>query len=410
MALEPAKPAQKRHARPAGKEPQPVVVKIGEGAAARPASNRGWALRHKLLALSFLLCFVVPATLSAAYFGAIAADRYASGAGFAVRGVNAGSGMDLVGAFTGLASTGSTTSDSYIVLEALESRDLVETLQAEFDLAGRYGDAAADRLARLPAETSIEGLVDYWSGVLHTEFDPTSGIIAFEVQAFDPDTAKALADRVLLYAQDLVNRVSEAARRDSVRFAEAEVERAEARLREALDRLRAFREREQSLNPAADAQAQVELLTGLERQLLDIRARIGTISGSVDATAPSLLALRRQAEALEGQIAERTGENAGSLGGESRAALSELLAAYETFDVEKTFAQQAYASALSSLEQARVEADRQQRYLAVFSAPSRAEEAVYPHRLRNALLLAAGFFCLWGIGALVAYSVRDHVT
>ena len=61
-------------------------------------------------------------------------------------------------------------------------------------------------------------------------------------------------------------------------------------------------------------------------------------------------------------------------------------------------------------EQARRDADRQQRYLAVHLHPQAAEISEYPKRLRNGLLAAFVLFASWGIGALIVYSVRDHLT
>ena len=86
------------------------------------------------------------------------------------------------------------------------------------------------------------------------------------------------------------------------------------------------------------------------------------------------------------------------------------MANYEALEIEKNFAQQAYQSALSSLEQARAEADRQHRYLAVFTRPAYPQDAMYPNRAINILLLIAIVFSAWGIGTLIIYSVRDHMS
>jgi capsular polysaccharide transport system permease protein len=128
----------------------------------------------------------------------------------------------------------------------------------------------------------IEEVIDYWGGMITTSYDSTSGIITFEVEAFDPVSAERVTKLVLQYVQELVNRLSEKARQDSVRFAESEVVRSETRLRDALQELRVFREQEQSINPAASAQLQIELIGALETQLVDIRARMAALGESID--------------------------------------------------------------------------------------------------------------------------------
>jgi len=357
------------------------------------------------------LLVALPALLGTYYFALVATDRYVSGAGFSVRGMDAGGGMDVLGAFTGLASTGSTTSDSYIVLNYLESRDLLDRLQEDFDVRRFYGEEKIDYISRMGDDLMIEEVVEYWEGMIATTYDSTSGIITIEVEAFEPENAERVATLVLQYVQDLVNRLSEKARQDSVRFAESEVVRSETRLRDALQELRVFREQEQSINPAASAQLQIELIGALETQLVDIRARMAALGESIDQDAPSMSALRRQAEALEAQIAEKMkGLSNSSLQTKAGATLSGQLAEYESLEVEKEFGQQAYASALSSLEQARMEADRQQRYLAVYSYPSLPEDALYPRRILSIVMLIVVLTSIWGIGTLIVYSVRDHLS
>ena len=364
--------------------------------------------RRRWLALSFLIFVVLPSLLGAIYFTLIASDRYVAGAGFAVRSMEAGGSIDMLGAFTGLASTGSTTSDSYIVLKYLDSRDLLDQLQQDFDFRTAYSHKQIDSLTRLDPTLDIEHVLEYWKDRIHTSFDSASGIITFEVEAFSAADAKRVADLVLGYTQSLVNRLSEKARRDSVRYAENEVQRSETRLRDALQKIRGFREQNNSINPAASAQVQIELIGELEKQLLEIEARMSALGKTVDRSAPSMKALRRQADALKRQIEEKKGGI--NPGATSDSALSSLLAAYESLEVEKNFAQQAYASALASLESARVQADRQQRYLAIYSRPSLPEYPLYPRRILDTFLLFIVLFGIWSILTLIVYSVRDHLS
>lgn len=374
---------------------------------------RPQARRRRLLGLSFILAVVLPVLIGGIYYALIQSDRYVAGAGFAVRGVTAGGGLDMLGAFTGLASSGSTTSDSYIVLKYLKSRDLIERLQADIDLRTLYETPLADPLSRLSTDVTIEEVVDYWSGIITTSFDATSGIITFDIEAFRAEDAQKIADLVLQNTRELVNELSEHARRDAVAFAQSEVTRAETRLRNAMAELRMFQASEQSFNPAESAKMQTEVLGQLNGRLSEIQTRMSVLGKSVRADAPSMVALQRQADALQAQIEklneEMTGSPPNRAGADSNA-FPDLLERFETLSGEKEFAQRAYTSALASLEQARVEAGRQQRYLAVYSAPALPQEAVRPRRLHNVLMLVFVVACLWGIGTLIVYSVRDHLS
>ena len=366
--------------------------------------------RRRPLLVSMVAFVLVPAMLIGLYYAFIASDRYVSSAGFAVRGMDAGGGGDLLGAVTGLASTGSTTSDSYILLKYLKSRDLVERMQQHVDLRAMFTHPDIDFWSRMGDSDDIEHLVEYWSKRVNTSFDNTAGIITFEIEAFEADDARRIAELALEFSKELVNTLSLQARSDAVAFADAEVSRAETRLATALEQLRLFRQHENSIDPAASAAMQLELVGGLERQLADLNARIATLKGQVDEDAPTLRTLERRADAIKSQIDQRRAAMSNDTNGDSESSLTAQLAVYESLAVEREFAQKAYASALSSLETARAEAGRQQRYLAVYSMPAVAQYPLYPRRGVNTLAILAGLMVLWGIGTLVTLAIRDHLS
>ncbi|VGO17409.1 hypothetical protein PDESU_06005 [Pontiella desulfatans] len=371
-----------------------------------PAAKRPREKRRRWLRLSFVLCVVLPTILGTLYFTLVASDKYVAGAGFSVRSMKPDGRVDIVGAFTGLAGGGSASSDSYIVLRYLTSRDLLERLENDYDFRSAYGSREIDFLSRLDPDEEIEKILEYWERMIHASYDPTSGIIDFKVRAFTAEDSLRVSELMLGYVRELVNGLSERARADVVRYTETEVTRMETRLGDALKAISDFRERG-ALDPAASAMTQIELLAGMEKQLLEFRVRIAVLEESVGAEAPSLVTLRRQADALEKQILDKSG-GLNVMG--SEAGLSSLLAEYEELQVEKTFAQKAYASALAALESARIEAGRQQRYLAVYQTPALPEFPLYPRRILYSVLLGAILGVTWGIGTLIVYSVRDHLS
>ncbi len=369
-----------------------------------PLKNKRWGL-----ILSFLCLFLIPVGLGGAYFGVLASDRYAAGASFVIRGLEGGGTPDFVTSFTGLSPSGSTTSDSYVVRNFLESADLLRQLDAELDLRGHYSQEHIDPIARFRPDSTFEELVEYWQWRINTTYDSTTGIVTFEVQAFDAEMAERLAQLALAAADRLVNELSEKARRDSVQFAAKEVERAEERVRNIRLQLVNFRAERGAVDPMVNAQLDAELMASLETKLVDIQARINALAGSVDADSPMLIQLNRQARALEDQIQQRRALIGQQGGQDSPENTAEALAAYEGLLIEQNFAQQSYASAMVSLETARMDADRQQRYLGVFARPFVPNEPAYPVRVRDFFLVMIAAFALWAISTLIAYTIRDHM-
>src|SRR5581483_5189486 len=109
------------------------------------------------------------------------------------------------------------------------------------------------------------------------------------------------------------------------------------------------------------------------------------------------------ADALKNQIATERRRLTGSNG-----ALAPQIAEYEHLLLEREFADKGYASALASLESARVEASKQHLYLVRVVEPNLPEKALYP---RTSIILPTVFFgrlISYGIGWLIVAGVREH--
>lgn len=373
-----------------------------------PASILG---RLSLRAWSLLIFVAFPIIASAFYLVFVASDRYAATSGFSIRGADSSPSLDGLGTLTGLASAASVTSDSYIIIEYIESLDFLLELDRRVDLRRVYSDPGIDRLSRLKAEASNEEFLKYWKKRNKISFDTTSGIIVLETQSFSANHSKLIAEAATILIQELVNSLSAKARQDALSFADTEVLLAEQNIREAMTKILEFQENEESISPPVTAQLDMQLLSALESRLVDLRARLSAVRNRLDADAPSVVSIRGQIRALEREVAiKRAGlTNSGASGDQGRAVAQQLIT-YESLQLDKQFAEQQYASALQALEYARREANRQQRYLATFSSPTVAEEPAYPKVIISLLTISLMTFGMWAIGLLLIYSVRDHLS
>jgi capsular polysaccharide transport system permease protein len=362
--------------------------------------------KNKYLKNSYFFLVLFPSIFIIIYLLFIASDRYASGSGFAVRSMSSQGSNDLLSSMTGLVGSGSSTSDSYIVVKFLESRDLLQSLILNSDFNEIYGSQEIDFISRISDNLKIEERLKAWKHYINASFDPSSGIIRFEVQAFKPEDAHLMASLILAEVKSLTNRLSEQARQDAMYYAEKELALAEKRLIDARKRLKLFRKNTSSVDLSASAMAQIELLTNLEKELIQIKARIEVLKNSLNDDAPSIMALKRKSEALEFQISQKSGGL--RITGQNDE-LSSLLADQEELETEKTFAETSYASALASMEIARMEASRNQRYLAIYSRPSLPEYSIYPKRITYSLFIFIAFNVFWGIGILIIYSFLDQL-
>jgi len=367
-------------------------------------------MRRRLMKLSALLIILLPTFATALYYGNWASNQYVVEVRFAVRGTTNVGGGDLLGMVTGIPSGGSTTVDSYILMDFIHSREIIEKLREKIPIDSIYGTKKADYLSSFDQTKPIEDFVDYWKGMTTLSFDSSSQIIIIGVRAFSPKDAKKVAEAVLELSEELINDLSAKSRKDAVSFAEKEADRMEKRLRLSRQAVRSFREKEQVIDPSKTAESRLTLLAKLEGELSIERAKLNSLSQFMSKDSPRIIVITSKINALEVQVRKersRQGKTEG-IKGNNLGALTGLLEHYRSLLVDQEFAEKAYVSALSSLELARVEAGKQQRYLAVFVHPSLPEDSLYPRRILNTFLVLVISVISWAIGTLIIYAIRDH--
>jgi capsular polysaccharide transport system permease protein len=386
----------------------PVVAEDSGALAVLREQNSAARRRHlSVRLLSFLVVVLIPTVLAAVYYFFIAADQYVAEFRFALRTVEPAR-AEIGGILQGGVAPSPVGVDSYAVVQYLGSRDVIDDLGKTLDLREMFSRAEADWLARLQLPVSIEELVRYWKGQVDAFYDITNGTIVVRARAFTADDALRLAQAILASAEQLVNDLSARARQDTLRNSEKEVHRAERRLKTALTRLREFRDREGIIDPRKTADATQALAGRIRDEIVRTDTELATVKHYMRADAPSVRMLEARAQSLQAQLRSVESEVTDTQKSQSEV-LSRVMGSYERLESERSFAEKAYQHALEALDRARMNADRQQVYIAGFVQPSLPEEALYPRRFRNvgiALLLCCA---VWLIGAFTVQTVREHL-
>ncbi|CUH80800.1 Vi polysaccharide export inner membrane protein VexD [Tritonibacter multivorans] len=396
----PPKPTPKQALKPDSKAPHKDPIYA-------PARQARAKKRHWLLLWSFLLCVLIPAGLSGVYLWERAVDQYKSSLGFTVRREEAPSAVDILGGLTNLSSASS--SDSDILFEFIQSQELVEKVHARMDLQSvysRYYDQ--DPLFSLAPDSAIEDLLAYWQRMVQISYAPGTGLIELKVLAFTPEEARAIAQMIFEESSKMINTLSAIAREDAMRYAREELDQAVEQLKVARQSLTAFRSRTQIVDPSADIQLQMGLLTTLQQQLGSELINYDLLVTNTQANDPRLQQTEQRISALRARIRqerEKFGGGGVAADGDNYAT---LVAEFERLSVDREFAEQKYAGALQNYDAAQAEAQRQSRYLAAYLNPTLAQSAEYPRRV-----LIFGLVCLfllisWATLALIYYSLRDR--
>jgi capsular polysaccharide transport system permease protein len=353
---------------------------------------------------SFAALVILPLALAVWYLYGRAADQFHSEVAFSVRSEDMpAAAAGLLGAITQIRSGSATEAD--ILFGYIRSQPMVEAVDARLDLRRLWAGEPGDPVFALAPGASREDMVRYWQRMVHVRHDTQSGILTVRAEAFTAAGAQAVAAAVLDEATDLVNRLSEEARADAIRFAEDELRGAETRLKALRADLSAFRRETRIIDPGADAEGWMGLLAELEGDLAEATVARDTLLTYAAPEDHRVVQANRRIGALSARIAaerERLG-----LGGEG-ADLSQSMSRYEALLTDMEFAQAAYTQALTNLSLARAEARRTARYLAAHIRPTLAETPEYPRRAVLAGLTGVFLFLTWAVLAIFAGNLRDR--
>ncbi|MGH1421178.1 MAG: capsule biosynthesis protein [Hyphomonas sp.] len=363
--------------------------------------------RHGLVILSFLCFVLLPAALTAWYLWTRAADQYASRVGFSVRTEEAGSAIESI---VGIAQlSGSSSSDTDILYEYLQSQELVQEVDEALDLQTIWAKADPDVdpiFAYDPAGT-IEDLLRHWQRKVKVYYDSGTGLIDIRVLTFDPEDSRIINALIYEKSSLMINKLSAIAREDAVSYARDELQQAEDRLKAARLALLSFRNRTQIIDPTIQTQTQSGLIGALETQLADAQINRALLQDTTQAGDPRVVEVERRIKVIEEQIAKERAK-LGLSNAQADTSVATMVGEFEALSVELEFAQQAYTATRVAFDTARNDARRQSRYLAAHVAPTKAEKAEYPEREILFVLITLFLFLGWAVSVLMAYALRDR--
>lgn len=386
--------------------PSPAAPTPAAPAVPAPVSVAHTKIRHRLIGLSFLLLVLAPVVAAAVYLWGFAADQYHSRVGFAVRLEEQNSALNILSGLTAI--SGSSSSDTDILFEFIQSQRLVDDMDKQLDLRAIWSKPENDPVFVLPADASLEKMVDYWNEMVHLSRGKGAGLLEVEVRAFDPEDALRISMLLFDKSSEMINELSAIAREDAIRYAREDLDEALERLKSAREAVTRFRNINQLVNPEIDVQRQAGLLATLYNQQASTLIELDMLRDSTGEGDPRLTQANRRLEVIEKRIAaERSKLGFGSEQG-SNAAYADLIGEYERLVVDREFAERTYITAMASYDGAKAESRRKSRYLAAYMQPTLAETAIYPKRLSTLVMIALFVFLIWSITVLVYYSIRDR--
>jgi len=360
-------------------------------------------MKAKRLKLQLRVWVGIPTLIAAIYYGLIHSDYYQSESSYSIQSTDRGSATSLdsvIGTLPGMGSD----KDALTVKEYILSRDVLKRLDKEHDFLKHYQESGADWFTRLSRSATFEEDFEYYLSRVNVDYDTQSGISTLKVMALTAEQAAQFASALLTYGEELVNELSDRAEMDQLELARQEVVAGEERLIMARTSMLLLQRSGEDINPTESAAAIMEIRSTLEGELAKTQAELTEISSYMRKDAPKVVALKNRIESLQTQIRNENRR----LVDPDEDSLSSSIARFEPMILEKEFAEQAYQSALTSLEIARTEAAKQHRYLATIVSPSVPDQTTHPQRLMGIFTVFMVTLAAFGIGSLLLAAIREH--
>jgi capsular polysaccharide transport system permease protein len=363
--------------------------------------------------LSFFLCVILPTVLAGVYYFGVASPQYVVEWRYLVRDSSTAASTSSVAssvttALLGITSAGSAP-ENYMVAEYIKSEQAVLDLNKRIALRTLFERPSIDALSRFDASLPMERFVRYWGNMVTSSFDQITGISVAQVRAFRPEDAYLIATTLVELTEELVNETAQRPLREAVRQAEAEVTRAENRLKEVRAALLEYRNKSAVIEPTSSVVlSNSTVATTLRQTIAQYQSELGgLLHGGLAEKSAQVQAMKRRIKAVQDQLKEIESEVTTMQVGNQP--LSEVVAKYEQLDLERQFAQNFITATMQSLEQARASASAQRLFIMTFVKPVIPSSSTYPDRVIATLTVAGTALFLWTIGLLLGRSVREHL-
>lgn len=357
-------------------------------------------LRMKILAIAILASL-----LAIIYWALIASDRYVSEAQVLIQRTDMASSQALD--FTSLLSGGDgvSRSDQMLLRNRLLSLDMLQLLDKELGLREHYSSHDHDILSRMFFhDASLEFFHRHFLSRVSVEYDEYAGVLVIQAQAYDPEMAQKITAALVREGERFMNAMGHQLAAEQVSFLEKQVKQRGEHALDARQRMLAFQNAKGLISPQSAAENLAAVVNKLEAQLTELNARKAALLGYLAPSAPGVVEVDLQIQAVEKQIkAEQT--RLTSAKGQS---LNKTVEEYQRLEQEALFMQDAYKSALVALEKGRVEATRTLKMVLVLQSPSLPEYPMQPRRLYNIVSFLIGALLLAGLAQILLAIVRDH--
>ncbi len=362
--------------------------------------------RRLALMLSRLSVFVfLPTAFSAWYFFSVATPMYSTDSAFIVQQAD-GSGGSGLGAL--LPSQLNANQDAIAVQDYLTSKDAMIRLDQDIGFKTHFSDPRIDPIQRLDNNPSNEKAFKLYKKYVKIGYDPTEGSIRMEVSAADLAIAAEYARSLISYAEERADALSQRKREDHLRDARESLETAKIERRSAQDALVQLQTETSLVDPEGVIGSLRSQINNIQIQLQEKELQLAALRDNARPNKARVQGVEGDIRRLRTLLAQLEAKMNEATVGES--SLAQKTALIQMAQADLATADVLMQSALQTLKQTELEANRQVRYLTTSVEPVVSEDPSYPRSFENTILAFLIFSGIYLMISLTASILREQVS
>ncbi len=360
----------------------------------------------------------IPFAVFTAYTLTIAEDRYVSNSSIVVQ--NVGGTIEVGGLSALLPGVSNTsTTDLLLIKEYLESRDMLNEIDAKFSILNHWSNPSLDYLYKLNNQDSKELSLSYYQDKVKPVYDVESGTLRLSVETFDPKLSKNVLEHVLVKAEGFVNEKSHKSASEQVAFIEKELVNIKAKLDESRKALIDFQKQTNFFTPETETKQTSSKLAMLEENKLKAEAEYNAKKTFLHSDSPQMITLAESIKFFEKQIGDEKQKLIGNFkehdssknskdGKYSKLGINDRTDIYKILEGELTLNIEAYKNALITYEKVKLDATRKLKQLVLVSSPQIPDYPLYPNKKLDILYAFIILSLIYGLAVLLKDIIKEH--
>ncbi|PCJ76150.1 MAG: capsule biosynthesis protein [Rhodobacteraceae bacterium] len=363
-------------------------------------------VRLVLLMARLLFFVVLPTFLVGRYYYTEATDMYETESQFVIQKSESAGASGLGGLFSGTGFANS--ADSITVQGYLTSREAMMRLDAELGYRAHFQQDFIDDLKRLPEDANMESAYSLYKDNVKVGYDLTEGVIHLEVTAATPEDSQAFSNALIRFAEERVDELSQRVREDQMRGAQQAYDTAETEMFLAQAEVLRLQQTRGVLSADAEIASQMGIINSLELQIEDKLLELAEILDNQNPNEIRADILQREIDRRVERVAflrQKLTETT-----TSSVSLATISGELQVAEANMMTRQLMLQQSLQLLETARVDANRQVRYLSIGVTPIAPDVPTYPRKFESTVLAFIIFMGIYIMLSLTIAILREQVS